>query len=122
MDFGERLRQLRLNKALSQRKLAKKVGIDFTYLSKIERGRMSPPSQETILKLAGALDADPDELLVLADRVPDDVKDVVTKSAKLPAFLRELRDLNDDDIEALRKRAGELRTKKNDNDTDSNPE
>ena len=119
MDFGERLRQLRLDKTLSQRKLAEKIGIDFTYLSKIERGRMSPPSQETIMKLASVLEADSDELLVLADRVPDDVKDVVTKSAKLPAFLRELRDLDDDDIEDLRKRAGELRNEKVDNDTNN---
>lgn len=109
MDFGERLRKLRLQQGLNQRDLANQVGIDFTYLSKIETGKMSPPSQETIRKLAKALDTDEDELLVLAGRVPDDVKDVVTRSRQLPAFLREIRDLDDDEIEQLKQKAKKIK-------------
>lgn len=109
MEFGEQLRELRLQQGLNQRKLAKKVGIDFTYLSKIETGKMPPPSQETIRKLAEALDVDEDELLVLAGRVPDDIKDVVTRSRELPAFLREIRDLDDDEIEQLKQKAKEIK-------------
>ncbi|MBI2849388.1 MAG: helix-turn-helix domain-containing protein [Chloroflexi bacterium] len=73
MIFGERLRQLRKASGMSQRELAEKVEIDFTYLSKIETGRMPPPSEKTILALAEVLGADADELLVLAHRIPSDL-------------------------------------------------
>ena len=59
MDFPERLRSLRKEAQLSQRDLAERIGVDFTYLSKIENGRVEPPS-EAVLKgvareLAGEL-------------------------------------------------------------------
>ena len=40
MTFGERLRQLRKAKNLNQSELADKVGINFTYLSKIENEQL----------------------------------------------------------------------------------
>ena len=36
--FGERLRELRKERGLTQRALAQTIGLDFTYLSKIECG------------------------------------------------------------------------------------
>jgi transcriptional regulator with XRE-family HTH domain len=113
MEFGDRLRELRHGKGLNQRELADEVGIDFTYLSKIETGKMSPPSQDTIRKLADVLGADLDELLVLAGRVPDDVKEVVTQSREHPAFLREISDLDEEELAQLRKKAKEIREKRN---------
>jgi transcriptional regulator with XRE-family HTH domain len=73
MIFGQRLRELRKAKGLSQKHLAGKADIDFTYLSKVENSRMSPPSEKTILALAKALDADSDELLALANKIPSDL-------------------------------------------------
>src|ERR1700704_2259715 len=64
--FGVRLRQLRSEKGLSQRELAGLVGIDFTYLSKVENGHGDSPGEATIRRLAEALSADPDELLAIA--------------------------------------------------------
>ena len=61
MTFGEKIRSLRRDNKLSQRDLAGRVGLNFTYLSKIENGKLDFagfPSEETILKLAEALDAD----------------------------------------------------------------
>lgn len=112
MTFGEKLRALRLQRKLNQRKLADVVGIDFTYLSKIETGKMPPPSQETIKRLAGALGADADELLLLADKVPEDVKDVITESPELPAFLRQIRGLPHEDLEKLKRYAERLKAKR----------
>jgi HTH-type transcriptional regulator, competence development regulator len=80
MTFGERLRQLRRDRQMNQRTLAARVGIDFTYLSKLENGRLDPPSAETIVKLAQALGANPDELLLLAHKVPQDLIPVITRS------------------------------------------
>jgi transcriptional regulator with XRE-family HTH domain len=58
---------------LSQRALASKLGINFTYLSKIENERLDfgdYPSEELICKIARRLDADEDELLLLAEKIP----------------------------------------------------
>jgi transcriptional regulator with XRE-family HTH domain len=49
------------------------VGVDFSYLSKIENGILPPPSEKVILKLAEALHADQDDLFALAGRVPADI-------------------------------------------------
>jgi transcriptional regulator with XRE-family HTH domain len=73
MTFGQRLRELRKAKSLNQKELADKVGIDFTYLSKLENDRMSPPREKTILAIAKVLDADSDELLALANKIPSDL-------------------------------------------------
>jgi transcriptional regulator with XRE-family HTH domain len=92
--FGARLKALRLAKQLSQRELAEKVaqrlkeqdgrGFDFTYLSKIENGRIPPPSQHAILVLAEVLGADSDELLALAGKAPADVgKQLQNEKARL---------------------------------------
>jgi transcriptional regulator with XRE-family HTH domain len=58
LDFGNELRELRRYRKLTQRELAERVGIDFSYISKLERGRNQPPSTETINALARVLDVD----------------------------------------------------------------
>ena len=70
MNFGERLRELRKEQKVSQRDLANLVGVDFTYVSKIETGDNAPPSIATIHRMAQALAADEGELIVLAGKVP----------------------------------------------------
>jgi transcriptional regulator with XRE-family HTH domain len=70
MTFGTTIRDLRKTKRLTLRELAKKVGIDFTYLSKIENDYGPPPAESTIRRLAVELDADADELVLLADKLP----------------------------------------------------
>lgn len=70
MSFGPRIRQLRKEHDLTLRELAERVGIDFTYLSKIENGHGSAPAEDTIRRLARVLDADPEELILLADKLP----------------------------------------------------
>jgi transcriptional regulator with XRE-family HTH domain len=72
MTFGSRIRELRQAKNLTLRDVAKKVKVTFTYVSKIENQKLSYgefPSNEMIMKLARALEADPDELLLLAEKI-----------------------------------------------------
>src|SRR6266702_6517946 len=90
MEFGRRLRDLRKQKNVSQRDLAAQVGIDFTYLSKIEVGRSAPPSEEVIRHIAQVLDADEDELINLAGKVPKDLKVVLEESPQAVELLRVL--------------------------------
>jgi HTH-type transcriptional regulator, competence development regulator len=77
MTFGMRVRQLRLGKNFTLRDLAKKVRVSFTYVSKIESQKLSFgefPSNDLIIRLARALGADADELLLLAEKIPDGIR------------------------------------------------
>lgn len=76
-EFGARLRELRIQAGLKQRELADKIGVNFTYLSKIEGGVMPPPSEKVILRLAEVLNADRDELMTLAGKIPSDIVQIL---------------------------------------------
>jgi transcriptional regulator with XRE-family HTH domain len=101
MAFGQRLRALRLERRLNQKELAAAAGIDVTYLSKLENARMDPPAEETIRRLAAALDVEPTELLLEARKVPSDLNPIITASPLVPRFLRAARNLTDDEWRAL---------------------
>ena len=105
MVFGERLRELRKARGLSQRDVAGRAGIDFTYLSKIENGRIEPPSEDVIRRVAHELDADEDELIVLADKFPSDLAQALKTPERVKALRRSLAgDINS--IEDFRKAFG----------------
>jgi transcriptional regulator with XRE-family HTH domain len=53
--FGELLKEARKRARLSQQALADKVGVDDSYISKMENGVDKPPSRDVAVKLAGAL-------------------------------------------------------------------
>lgn len=72
--LGSRIKELRKALRLTQRELADQVGIDFTYLSKIENGVMPySPSAKTLKRFADALRVDELELLQLAEKLPTDM-------------------------------------------------
>jgi transcriptional regulator with XRE-family HTH domain len=97
--FGTYLRESRTRKgtpAFSVRKLADRVGIEPSYLSKIERGQQPPPGEGTIRKLAEELGEDPDVMLALAGKVPTDLLEVIRARPRLFAdLLRELKTMPD---------------------------
>jgi transcriptional regulator with XRE-family HTH domain len=77
MRFGERVRGFRAAKGLSQRGLAQRVGVSFAYISKVENGRLDfgdYPSADLIGRLAAALEADEEELLLLAEKIPEAIR------------------------------------------------
>ena len=91
-SFGKFLRKRRMtraaeNRAFSVRQLAVRVGIEPSYLSKIERGEQPPPGEETIHRLATELGEDPDVLLALAGKVSSDLLEIVRER---PALVGEL--------------------------------
>ena len=56
-DLGEKIRQIRKSKGLTQEKLAELIGIDNKHLSRIEKGRHMP-TYNIIRKLAKVLEFD----------------------------------------------------------------
>lgn len=83
LAFGGRLRTLRLARDITQDKLAACVGVDHTYLSKMEHGAIMPPSSYVIHRLADVLHADESELLCLAGKVPDRLKAMLQENPLL---------------------------------------
>ncbi|UCC31317.1 MAG: helix-turn-helix transcriptional regulator [Phycisphaerales bacterium] len=86
--FGQRLRELRRQAGLSQRRLAKEVGVDFSYVSKLENDRLPAPSAETVIRLAEAIGASTEELLAVAKKIPGAVGDEVVGEPAAQRFLR----------------------------------
>ena len=70
--IGQRIKRERLEHGLTQRELADAVEVGVPHISKVEAGRESP-SDELLTKVAGALDLDADELLLVARRLPSDL-------------------------------------------------
>ena len=87
-SFGQALRDIRLSKGISQRELAGKVGIDFSYISKVENERLSPPAADTIVKICDVLGVAPDQLLALTGKVPADVISTIGSSAAALQFIQ----------------------------------
>jgi transcriptional regulator with XRE-family HTH domain len=101
MRFGERLRQLRKAKGFTLRDLAARVGVGHTYLSKAENERLEYgdyPSNALIAKLAKVLEADANELLFLAKRIPDRMKKRILER---PDDFRKLTELDDKSLDRV---------------------
>jgi transcriptional regulator with XRE-family HTH domain len=60
--FGVRVRERRTQLGLSQRALAERAEMDWSYVAQVERGERNI-ALRNILKLAAALDLDPGHLL-----------------------------------------------------------
>ena len=64
--FGQYLKELRRSSSKSQRALAEYCELDYTYVSKIENDRMTPPSPESLKKMALFLEVPYSEMLAAA--------------------------------------------------------
>jgi transcriptional regulator with XRE-family HTH domain len=93
MKFGKRLKELRLQQGLTLRELARRVKLDFTYLSKIENDKIEyTPSANKIRVIAKALNADEIELLKLANKVPPELEAIADNVSAI-TFLRRAKNL-----------------------------
>ncbi len=94
--FGDRLRQLRTQHDFSQRELAKLVGCDYTYISKLENNTATyAPSEEMTGCLASLLGVDAEELIFSAGKIPSAYNGLLEKLAlkygtELPGVLEKL--------------------------------
>ena len=96
-SFGAYLRRTRKHKKLTQRALASEVGINFTYLSKVENAvpGFSSLSEPTLEKLADALDVDPDKMITRAGKIPSDVRQVLVDDFSLVKEIRDRKKIDD---------------------------
>jgi transcriptional regulator with XRE-family HTH domain len=113
MTFGELVRRRRLekfsaNRAYSLRQLAHRIGIEPSYLSKIERGREAPPGEEAVRRIASELEQDPDTLLALAGKVPSDLVEIIhERPAAVAELLRSVRHMSSSRVNEISKQIRE---------------
>jgi transcriptional regulator with XRE-family HTH domain len=107
LDFGETLRAKRMalaenDPAFSLRQVAGRVGLEPSYLSKIERGDEPPPGEENIRRLAEELGENPDALLALAGKVSSDLLEIIRERPTVVAeLLRAMRGLSAKRVSAI---------------------
>ena len=94
--FGLELRRLRKAKGMSGLQLSKEVGLNQSYLSKVERGVNPPPAADNIIKIAGVLGEDPDRLLEMAGRSdPNLSRMIAANPVKIAPAIRILGELDE---------------------------
>lgn len=101
MTLGQRLRELRRAKKLSLRELASRVDVGFTYLSKIENHKLEDghsPSEKLLQSLAFELGGDEEELLLLAGKVPEQIR---LRVIARPEVFRRLAELSDRKLDRI---------------------
>jgi transcriptional regulator with XRE-family HTH domain len=86
--FGQKLRTLRRATNVTQRKLAERVGVDFSYISKLENDRLPPPAADTVVKICEVLGVTPDELLAASGKMPPRIQQSIGSSPAAIQFLR----------------------------------
>ena len=100
--FGKYIREKRealrqSDRSYSLRQVAQRIGIEPSYLSKIERGEhQAYLTEEKIHALANELNEDPDVLLALSGKVSQDIQEIIRKRPQIFAeLIRELKDMPD---------------------------
>lgn len=93
----ERREKLRIgNTSFSLRQVASRIGVEPSFLSKVERGEQPPPSEEKIKSLSVELNENPDVLLAMAGKVSSDLQEVIRRRPELfSQLIRELKDMPD---------------------------
>ena len=108
LKFGEYIKSKRLEKGISLRELASKVGISPSYMSDIEKGRRNAPNKEKVDKIAEALFYSEEEINELYDlagesknSIASDLSSYVMESNDVKYFLRTTKNKNDDNSYVL---------------------
>src|SRR6185436_19799381 len=88
MSFGAKLKRLRRDAGVTQRALAERTGLDFSYISKLENDRNPPPAADTIVRICEALKIPAERLLALKGKLPSEIQDNVAGNVAAQQFLR----------------------------------
>lgn len=96
MDGGKTVRDRRIELGLSLKELAEKAGVNYVFLSRLERG-MEKPSEDLVRRLAAALNISMniDQLVASFGKVPTSIEKLILDDPSavvdLPAFFKSRR-------------------------------
>ena len=102
--FGAKLKELRKEKQITLREMARRLKLAPAYISRIENGKENPPMAKHISKMANILGIDADMLFKLVpsslqhNRLPGEIIDGYQKNnvhkKKVPEFFRSVNESN----------------------------
>ena len=101
-EIGERLREIRREKGLTQKELSTRVEVDYSYIGKIERGEQLP-SIKMLIRLSEILSIPISyffqevHIMGLLEHLPGDLVDIAGDRKK-KIFLKLLKDIDEEDI------------------------
>jgi len=100
--FGRYIREKRealrkTDRSYSLRQVASRIGVEPSYLSKIERGdQKTYLIEEKLRALAHELGEDPDVLLAMSGKISEDIQNIIRKRPQLFAqLIRDIKDMPD---------------------------
>lgn len=99
MSIGNVIAELRLERDLTQKELAAKVGVSQSYLARWESGKVMPRPR-ALRKVARALDIEPEELIE-GERVELE-RTLGIQDSELLELFQEVQHLNNQELEALK--------------------
>lgn len=100
--FGAYLKHYRSERGLTLRRIAEAVGVDPSYLSRLERGDIANPSEEILEGLASVLQTSKDEAYLAAGRITPELAGILEQG--LPFTTQQAANL----LEMLREHLGPL--------------
>src|SRR5579875_1217986 len=83
-NFGDYIRELREAKqeadsSFSLRQMAGRIGVEPSYLSKVERGIEKNPSEQFVKKISVELGQDENVMLAMVGKVSQELKDIILR-------------------------------------------
>ena len=87
--FGELLREKRRAASLSQRQLAERAGVDFSYISKLENGRLPAAADDTVVRICAILGCPAEEFFTAAGKLPTELGESLVGEPAAIRFLQE---------------------------------
>lgn len=92
-SFGAELRRRRQEAGIGLRELAMLINKSPGYISDIETGRVAPPSEKVIIKIAAVLGLDKQVLLIPAGKVDPEISSYLLQEPGAVDFVRRAREL-----------------------------
>jgi transcriptional regulator with XRE-family HTH domain len=81
MGFGDILKDLRMKKGKSIKTLGQELGLNYTYISKLENSKVNP-SPKNVEKISRYFNYNSDELLLSAGKIPKDIEEILKNHPK----------------------------------------
>lgn len=105
MNFGEYIKLKRIEKGISLRQFASKIGISPSYMSDIEKGRRYAPDKEKLEQIQKVLFVRDEEIQKFYDlaglsrnEVPQDLPEYIINNNEIKVLLRKTKEGKRDDL------------------------
>jgi transcriptional regulator with XRE-family HTH domain len=91
VKVGELLRLKRIEKEYTLEKVSSMIGVSINYISALEKGNKSNPSDDIVVKLAKLYELDEEDLFLAFKKVPLSTKQEVEEHPSLAKALSQIR-------------------------------